>query len=281
MKTLYISDLDGTLLDSSAEISVFTRLALSKMIENGTRFSVATARTAATTLKMLDYVPINVPIILMNGVSVYDIREKRYLKTHYIDPLSVSRLFGSLRKHGITGFIYTLENDELNTYYERIDTEQARTFIDERRNKFNKKFTLCKDFYNLMDQPVIYFSVCEVKEKLMPLYEDFCKDENLHIEFYHNVYEEGVWYLEACSALASKHNAVDFLRKEYGFEKVVSFGDNLNDLPMFEASDECYAVANAKPEVKARATDVIRGNREDGVARWMMENAYKKDGKYI
>jgi len=54
---------------------------------------------------------------------------------------------------------------------------------------------------------------------------------------------------------------------------VVGFGDNLNDLPMFDACDECYAVANAKSEVKEKSTAIIGGNDGDGVVKWMEENA--------
>ncbi|MBQ5325810.1 MAG: HAD hydrolase family protein, partial [Oscillospiraceae bacterium] len=43
MKTLYISDLDGTLLNSDAEISSFTANALNSLIEKGLLFSYATA----------------------------------------------------------------------------------------------------------------------------------------------------------------------------------------------------------------------------------------------
>ena len=41
---------------------------------------------------------------------------------------------------------------------------------------------------------------------------------------------------------------------------------------MFEAADECYAMANADPQLKARATAVIGSNDDDGVARWLLEN---------
>jgi hydroxymethylpyrimidine pyrophosphatase-like HAD family hydrolase len=58
-------------------------------------------------------------------------------------------------------------------------------------------------------------------------------------------------------------------RKNYGFEKVVAFGDNLNDLPLFEASDEAYAVENAKEDVKKHATAVIGRNTEDAVAEFL------------
>jgi len=53
---------------------------------------------------------------------------------------------------------------------------------------------------------------------------------------------------------------------------VISFGDAVNDIPMFEISDECYAVQNAVDELKAIATGVIGSNEEDGVARWLMDH---------
>ena len=49
------------------------------------------------------------------------------------------------------------------------------------------------------------------------------------------------------------------------------FGDGLNDLEMFEVADECYAMANAEPELKEVATKIIESNDNDGVARWLAE----------
>lgn len=271
MKTLYISDLDGTLLNRDAELSEFAQAGLNRIIDEGTYFSVATARTAATTLQMLDYINLNVPIILMNGVSIYDTQSNAYVKTHYIEPSSVSNLLEILKAYETTGFIYLLEDNDLKPYYENIYSEHTRRFIDERKRKYNKRFYQTDDFCGLDNRNVIYFSVCDAKEKLVPLYQELLQDPMLHLEFYQDVYEDGFWFLEACSTRASKYNAVRFLCEEYGFEKVVAFGDNMNDLPMFRASDECYAVANARPEVKEKSTAVIGGNCEDGVVRWLME----------
>ena len=50
------------------------------------------------------------------------------------------------------------------------------------------------------------------------------------------------------------------------------FGDGINDLEMFEVADECYAMSNAEPELKAAATKIIESNDNDGVARWLAEN---------
>ena len=53
---------------------------------------------------------------------------------------------------------------------------------------------------------------------------------------------------------------------------MISFGDAVNDIPMFEISDECYAVENAVEELKAAATGIIDSNENDGVANWLKEH---------
>ena len=93
--------------------------------------------------------------------------------------------------------------------------------------------------------------------------------------FYLDVYN-GAWYLEIFSDRASKANGIRFLREKYGFERVVAFGDNLNDLSMFEAADVRIAVGNAREELKSAADLVIGDNRNDGVVRWLTDNS----GKY-
>ncbi|WP_406032212.1 HAD family hydrolase [Nocardioides sp. NBC_00163] len=74
-------------------------------------------------------------------------------------------------------------------------------------------------------------------------------------------------YLELSAARATKAHAVAWLRDYLDVDQVIAYGDNLNDLPMFGAADEAYAVANAAPEVLAAATGVIGANTEDGVLR--------------
>ena len=74
-------------------------------------------------------------------------------------------------------------------------------------------------------------------------------------------------YLELSAARATKAHAVAWLRDHLGVDRVIAYGDNLNDLPMFGAADEAYAVANAAPEVLTAATGVIDANTEDGVLR--------------
>lgn len=72
---------------------------------------------------------------------------------------------------------------------------------------------------------------------------------------------------------ASKYNGILKLKDILGCDRIVSFGDAVNDIPMFRISDECYAVGNAVPELKAVATGVIGDNESDSVALWLRNHA--------
>ena len=58
-------------------------------------------------------------------------------------------------------------------------------------------------------------------------------------------------------------------------EEVAVFGDGLNDLSMFELFPNSYAPANAEPEIRKRAKEVIPSNNDDGVGKKIFELLYK------
>lgn len=89
--TLYVSDLDGTLLNHEAKISLYTKNTINSLINKGLNFSVATARALDPTLKMLDGMKLSIPIILLNGVLIYDTNSKEYIKVNRIEPQHVDR----------------------------------------------------------------------------------------------------------------------------------------------------------------------------------------------
>lgn len=273
MKTLYISDLDGTLLGKDATLSEETVKGLNRLISKGINFTVATARTAATVVLMLRDTEISLPVILMNGVCIYDIKKEEYVVAEKISDNGKRALLDAVRNHIGTGFVYTIDNNTLSTYFENADSPVAKAFIEEREKLYGKKFTKVNSFEECFDKNIVYYSIDDKQEKLTAAYDELKKCDDLHVEFYRDIYNTDHWYLEVCSASASKKNAVKTLRKLLSAEKIISFGDNLNDIPMFEASDEAYAVANAKDEVKNAATGVIGANTDNGVVTFISENA--------
>ena len=90
------------------------------------------------------------------------------------------------------------------------------------------------------------------------------------------VYDENCFWCELMPAQASKAQGVLRLKELLGCDRVVCFGDGLNDLPLFALSDESYAVQNAVEELKSAATGIIPSNREDGVAHFLEEQVLSR-----
>ena len=76
----------------------------------------------------------------------------------------------------------------------------------------------------------------------------------------------GAWQSQVRRLLNS---AVQFLRTYGSYDYITGFGDSWNDISLFQACDESYAVANASSKLKAIATATIKSNIEDGVADFL------------
>lgn len=273
MKTLFISDLDGTLLQPDVELSDTTVAIINEMLARGVEFTVATARSIASVRTILRNVHIIRPIILMNGVCIYDPDNDRYIKVETFGKESSSRLLSAIARYNIKGLAYTMKDGVMSTYYEDLNNRALYYFYEERVRLYNKTFTQIDDFRLLADEPMIYFTLMDVKENLDQVYPVIKELPDLNCVMYKDNYTPDIWYLEIFSKSASKYHAVRFLKEYLKAETVVCFGDNLNDLPLFEASNYRIAVANAVDELKSRADEVTGSNTADGVAIWLKSNA--------
>lgn len=89
------------------------------------------------------------------------------------------------------------------------------------------------------------------------------------------VYQPGMQrsWVEVNHREARKDIALLTLAARFGIapHEILYFGDSLNDLPVFEVVPHAVAVANARPEIKARAWKNAQTNDAAGVARFLME----------
>jgi Cof subfamily protein (haloacid dehalogenase superfamily) len=272
-KTLYISDLDGTLLNERSRVSDYTRDTLNRLIAGGLNFSVATARTAFSTGAVLRGLDLRLPTIQMNGVFLYDFAERRYLDVQYLSDSAISEIADVMRKIDASPLIYTVRDNVQTTYYTRIANQWQQYFYDVRTQEYGQVIPQIQSIDMLSGQWIIYFTLIDSYERLAPLSDAVAGIAGISRAFYRDVSaNNGSWLLEIFSERASKSNGLLRLKRLCGFDRVIGFGDNHNDLPLFDVCDECYAVANAVDEVKSAAAAVIGANTDDGVARWLEEN---------
>ena len=272
MTTLYVSDLDGTLLQPDARLSDTTVEILNREIAAGKLFTVATARTPATVAPILERVDMRLPAIVMTGAALWDTRTRRYSRVVYMDPQAAGELVEVYRATQTPTFLYTLVDDMIHIYHIGPLSELERDFINERVGNRFKVLHIPEDGNSILparlDHVVLFYGM-QPDRKAREAYERIREVRGIRPQFYHDIFGEEIGIIEAFSDKATKAEAMRAVAARYGADRTVAFGDNVNDLPMMIAADHAVAVANALQEVKEAADEVIGTNVSDAVANYI------------
>ena len=268
MKTLYITDLDGTLLNSKAELSEKSAEIINRLADEGILFSLSTARTHATVSEMFSDVKLNVPLVMMNGVVVYDPKDHRVISACTIEKDKAEKVLEIYRKHGKAPMLYYIDGTTININYTDLKNENQQKYINSRNDLGIKRF-----FYSpslTVKDELIYIVTLDPYEELKEIYDEVSEIEGLNCMFYSDNYT-GCYFLEILSSKVSKGISADFVKKYVKADRMVAFGDNLNDISLFQYANEGYAVENAHEKLKEIATGVIGRNDDDAVAEFISE----------
>ena len=267
MKTLYVSDLDGTLLRSDETLSQFTIDTINQLTEKGMLFSYATARSLVTAKKVTKGLNAHIPVIVYNGTFVIDNVTEENLIANYFDE-GIEDVFCDLFREAIYPIVYSyIEGIEKFSYITEKCTEGMKAFLNTRKG--DKRTNEVRTIEDLKAGKCFYITCIDDPKKLEPFIEKY--KDRYHVVYSKDVYSDFQW-LEIMPKTASKANAILQLKQRLGCDRIVSFGDRENDINMFEISDEAYAVDNAIDSLKHIATGVIGSNNDDGVAKWLSAN---------
>ena len=267
MKTLYVSDLDGTLLRSDQRISEYTNRVINELTAKGMLFSYATARSLITAKKVTKGLNAKIPLILYNGAFIIDNATEEILQANYFEKPAIKELLDRLFANQIYPIVYAyLDGAEKFSYVPELSTAGMKKFTDSRAGDVREHAVSGAD--DLRNGDIFYVTCIDEPEKLYPLYEHY--QDAFHCVYQKDVYTGDQW-LEIMPKEASKANAIRQLMDMFSCDRVIAFGDGKNDIDMFEIADECYAVSNAHEALKEKATGIIGSNNEDGVAKWLEE----------
>ncbi len=265
-KTLFVSDLDGTLLKSDGTMSEKTADAVKRLTEAGVKFAFATARSYYSTMQAIGETELDVPMILHNGVFIKDGRTGEYLCRNLLpNPEYVRRV---IEENGLEPFVYSATGDaQKYRYHKNLLTKESAAYQNTRKN--DPRDMPMEDGEDLWDGDVFYVMCINNSKAAERAYEAL--RDGYSCLYAPDYYSSDKW-LEVYSKEASKASAVLRLRDILECERIVAFGDGVNDISMFKAADEAYAVADAVDTLKAVATGVIGSNDDDAVVRWIEEH---------
>ncbi len=267
MKTLYVTDLDGTLLNSQAQVSRYSLKTINSLLERGIAFTYATARSLISAAKVTKGLEVTCPVIVYNGAFIMNPRTKEIIADNFFNETDKTYIIDLIVENKISPLVYAfIDGLEKVSWLVGKENDGIKRYIVSRRG--DRRLNPIYDINDLYKGNIFYFTCIGNKEELLPLYNSLGENPTL-ITFLHQDPYLGDYWCEVMHRDSTKANAVLRVKEMLNCQKIVSFGDALNDMPLFAVADESYAVENALAELKSRATEVIAGNNEDGVARFL------------
>lgn len=270
MKTLYVTDLDGTFLTKEERISSYSLEKVNALVDRGMLFTYATARSEWSAEKATQGLKLSIPAVLYNGGLIYDRKTDTPLYASYFDDEGARYVLHVLRSFGICPFIYgaTKEREHIRWIPERA-SEGMKRYLSRRVG--DARLVPVHNDDDLLSGYVFYFKCIGPGEQIGEAWNALKYDPRFVCIYHQEMYQNDFW-MEISTKGANKAKGVLFLKDYLNCDKVVCFGDTSNDSDMFDVCDEKYAVMNADEWLKEKATGVVGYCEEDGVAKWLETN---------
>lgn len=268
--TLYISDLDGTLLNRESKVEKVSTDIINNLISKGMKFTIATARSWSSAEIVVNGLDLTLPVATYNGAFIVDPTSANIIESNCFKKAQAGYVLNTFIQAGIYPLVYSFINgEEKVSWLGEKENDGIRDYYESRKG--DKRLRLVNSIDDLFVGDIFYFTAIGTKEELQSLVKPFEDERYFSYTFQKELYKDEYW-LEVKRFDSTKAKGIEKIKKMVGCTRVISFGDSTNDLPMFSISDEAYAVSNANPKLIEAATEVIRCADDNGVARWLNEN---------
>ncbi len=276
-RTLYVSDLDGTLLDDRAYLTNESIFQLQELINAGMQFTVASARSVISIQEKLEGLKLHLPVIEINGGFISNLDTGEHLVINELDTITTESIFKLCDKFDAQPVMSTFNGESDKLHFESYSNEGIELYVESRKQQGDPRLNQTDDLLNQLDEHVACLNVINRENKLRALYEAlseaFCNQ--IVMTLFENRYTPGWFWLTICDAKATKAEGVKTIQQNFAkeTEEIVVFGDEANDIPLFEAAHRSYATANAIPALKDMATKVLGSNNENTVVDFLTQEA--------
>lgn len=275
MRTLFVSDLDGTLMRSDKTISDYSAGVINRLIEQGVLFTYATARSIQSAMEITGALKLSLPAVTRNGTVLADNSSGRMIKKAVFSTEEVGLIKEWLTELPRCGFVSCYVGDEMiKVYHGGSLSAGMEEYVLE--HKDDPRMKRVESTGEMFSGEAGYITLIDEKEKLQDAYERMKEYPGWECVFGKDAYSDLFW-LEICPECCTKATALLKLKEKAGADRLVVFGDSVNDIPMFRIADEAYAVENADVTLKQIATAVIGSNDDDAVARFLEQAALWTD----
>ena len=270
MRTLYVTDLDGTLLLPDGSLGRRTRAVVNAFIASGGLITYATGQSFHSANRIMTDLNLHLPVITYAGAMLVDPVSGVAEAAAMIPSNIIDTLLDALTNYGLQPIVFLVQDGRDRVCWVEGDLSAGVEFFLGTHFGDPRHMPL-RNWEEIDSNSVFYISVIADASKLSELRESLNAEvrDSCHIVLVEDNYTPGYHWLEFTSAVGTKAHAAEKVRALVGADSLICFGDSFNDLPLFSIADQSYAVANSIAEVKLLATAVIGSNSDEGVAIWL------------
>jgi Cof subfamily protein (haloacid dehalogenase superfamily) len=250
--------MDGTLLDGQGQVHEHFWPLAAELKRRGILFCPASGRQYFTLREQFADIATDMVFIAENGS--YVVRHGLELCSDGLDAADAHALIGTMRRSIADGVDAGLVLcGKRSAYVERSDPD----FLS-RVAPYLAELTVVDDLLDVADDEFLKVSVFDfgnAETSTAPWLADFGDT--------HTVRVSGEHWVDVTSRTANKGRAIRHLQEKFDIsvDQTMVFGDFLNDLEMMDAATFSFAMDNAHPELRERASFVAPSNLENGVVR--------------
>lgn len=248
--TLFITGLDGVLWEKDKSISSFSKIRLTHLLNQGARITAVTDRSPASFLPLIGDIPFSLPVIAMNGATLYHIPSNTYAYCKTIPRVITDNLQALFSKRKVNCFTKAVIHDVLHIYYDRF-TNEAQEDLYRTRHAGHYENYVCANL------PEGYEALClmliDTEAMLDRLQREILNFPfSAQLRFVRRVDRTHPQYaiLEIYSADATLTGAADILKGRSGAGSITVFSSSVDDIPLLQHADDSFAVGNAMESVR-------------------------------
>ncbi len=280
METLYVSDLDGTLLGENAVLSNRSKEILTQLLNDGLIFTVATARSIVSVQAILKGLPLRLPVIEFNGAFLSDYTSGQHLVINSVSREISDALHACVLEMGHAPFVSTFDGKADRLYFDKILNSGMEWYLEDRKKNHDPRLTKAVNTADALTEQVVCMTVIGRQGPLEELEGTLGRRFGSEIEIHcvPHIYSEGWHWLTVHDRKATKDQGIQSLREYCGLKnsELVVFGDHANDVKMFRAADRGIAVENATEDLKRIGQRIIGPNTDDSVALFLLNEVVRK-----
>ena len=266
MIRLIASDLDGTIMDNKYSIPKDNLKAIDDLKKNNIPFVICTGKTYSISKDVCKNLHATFGIF-GNGNQIINLATGEEIAKKTLTFDEIKSCFSAIQKNDLHVHVYT-ENAIITTHLLYMDLRNSMLFPD----KIKIEIVDSVLDYIQKEKPVVFKLIISSSFDISKVKEELEKNTNLTIT---HISKKGIYkdkiinkeyeYLDISPLNVTKGSALQVLKDYLHLEKenILSIGDNLNDIYMFQASGIGVAINNSCAEVQEAANYTTSNSAEN------------------